>query len=1459
MFLGFAALLLLATALLALPSVQRFVAQKAVAALNQSYHTNISVEQVRYRWPNHLTLTNVYSPDHKGDTLFFLEQVAVRFGTYSRAENFLRLETLEIENMKLHMQFYPGDTLFNMAYFIQLFEEPRAPGRPPFVMEVGSYALKNISYKKFRHGCDAGCTQIFLSDAELIGTDFRLEGINISANIHQMAYKDRDRFDLKKFYGQAKWTPELVEVDTVYFLTERSEVAFSGVMTTDSMRAYSDFLNLVDITGRIHQATISSKEFQQWIPEFPNFDDFKIQGAVTGTVNDFKATEVEAFVGATKFTGQVQLSQCTDPEKLFLRAQVNQLWSNAIDVNRYVFQFLDAPPFKEYENFENFQLYGNYVGTINDFDVDGAITGDFGKLIADVKLKNFRTLQNLDYEGRLQFEAFHLGKIVGEPLLGLVDGGGIVKGSGIKRNNLRALIDFRLQSIGIERYNYKNFAVNGFVADRLFDGKIVVKDPNFQMNFEGKAGFESEDVTLDFDADLLHANLFAMGYVKDSIAVLTGKANFSFTYEKDRDWLGTITLKSPTYQNSKESFSFQNIYIKSEISGLKKRFQIESDLLDATVNGQFELAGIWPTMQYIAQSVYPHYQSGAALPDFVANLNLVVKNARLLFDLWVPELYLAPQSTLALQFDSRSKLAVLDYRSPKSKFSKHEFADLILQMDGNLERLYGKHFVGQYKFGKIDIDSLEVFTRQDGPRQFYEFGSIAQSPGHPDFNLSGMVAFLDQNITQASFEQSNFEIRGYKFEIAAGNKIQISKGRVEVDALRLSQNKGSLAFDGVISENSFEVLRVSMQEMTVGIFNDLLAIPQLQFEGVFDGELIGSDFFNAPKFAADLGIELLEINNQWIGDLAVAANWDVAENQIFLNGHNVRSGRKNLVFNGHIKPGKTSTMFLEANIDRFPVNFLDPIFEGILGNIQGLANGTFVMEGPIMKPKWEGKFDVQQLALSVPYLNTRYELEGSHQLLFTDQIIQFDDFMMQDVAQRTKGTVTGLIAHNRLQDFLLNIRVEADNLLALRTDANSGNYFYGTAFAKGVVDITGPTDNVTIRMDATSMPNTKIHIPLNNPTEISQQRFIFFVSTASQNTIENEAFEAIEGLRLDLTFNMTPEAEVELQLDPDAGGTIRGRGTGRLRLEMDESGELEMLGNYQIESGAYQFMLQRLVNKPFKVMPGSTITWNGDPFNALLDLRASYSTRTSLQGVVTSPAYTGTRVNVDLFLLLNGPLLNSDIGFQIKLPQSDPSFQEELNSRFNDPDKLNEQAFSLLVYNSFFDPNAGANAGLGNLAGTALGNNAMQGLSAQFSNFLNKGAGDLVDINVAYNPGGINTNGNPLAASQEEIAVDLSRQFFDDRVVVNSVFDVPVGANPNRLAGNISVEYKITPDGRFRTRFFNRSNLENPYVDQLAPYSQGIGIFYRRDFNNIQDLFRRNKAVLRQEEKDAETGVDKAE
>jgi hypothetical protein len=82
----------------------------------------------------------------------------------------------------------------------------------------------------------------------------------------------------------------------------------------------------------------------------------------------------------------------------------------------------------------------------------------------------------------------------------------------------------------------------------------------------------------------------------------------------------------------------------------------------------------------------------------------------------------------------------------------------------------------------------------------------------------------------------------------------------------------------------------------------------------------------------------------------------------------------------------------------------------------------------------------------------------------------------------------------------------------------------------------------------------------------------------------------------------------------------------------------------------------------------------------------------------------------------------------------------------------------------------------------------------------------------------------------------------DDRLIIDGNIDVS-GSNSSSqktssIVGDINIEYKLTPDGRFRVKAFNRSNDLSLFND-YAPYTQGVGVFYRKDFNNIHELFRK--------------------
>jgi hypothetical protein len=278
--------------------------------------------------------------------------------------------------------------------------------------------------------------------------------------------------------------------------------------------------------------------------------------------------------------------------------------------------------------------------------------------------------------------------------------------------------------------------------------------------------------------------------------------------------------------------------------------------------------------------------------------------------------------------------------------------------------------------------------------------------------------------------------------------------------------------------------------------------------------------------------------------------------------------------------------------------------------------------------------------------------------------------------------------------------------------------------------------------------------------------------------------------------------------------------------------------------------MRNIINKKFNIVPGGKISWSGNPYEAQVDMKARYSTRTTLTGFVTNN-YDGQRVQVDLIMALKGMVMNPNINFEITLPNSNPSYQEELNNRLNDPDKLNQQAFSLLVINSFWSETINTES---SFVGQGVSSNTMQMAAAQFTNFIAQGLGDFVDISVGYNT----ATSNQLS---DEVEVGVSKNFFDDRFTVNSKIDVPVGStasNSQNFTGDIEVVYKITRDGRIRAKAFSRSNKDNPTLDKLAPYTQGLGIFYQTSYNTYRELAqkifgRKPKSVAAEPEKPEST------
>ena len=96
-----------------------------------------------------------------------------------------------------------------------------------------------------------------------------------------------------------------------------------------------------------------------------------------------------------------------------------------------------------------------------------------------------------------------------------------------------------------------------------------------------------------------------------------------------------------------------------------------------------------------------------------------------------------------------------------------------------------------------------------------------------------------------------------------------------------------------------------------------------------------------------------------------------------------------------------------------------------------------------------------------------------------------------------------------------------------------------------------------------------------------------------------------------------------------------------------------MFGSYRISQGVYKFSLQEVIRKDFIIKDGSTITFNGAPLNATLDIQAGYLvTSASLNDLVPDAGnyVNQTNIKVNCLMALTGQLTSPDIKMSLELP-----------------------------------------------------------------------------------------------------------------------------------------------------------------------------------------------------------------
>ena len=270
------------------------------------------------------------------------------------------------------------------------------------------------------------------------------------------------------------------------------------------------------------------------------------------------------------------------------------------------------------------------------------------------------------------------------------------------------------------------------------------------------------------------------------------------------------------------------------------------------------------------------------------------------------------------------------------------------------------------------------------------------------------------------------------------------------------------------------------------------------------------------------------------------------------------------------------------------------------------------------------------------------------------------------------------------------------------------------------------------------------------------------------------------------------------------------------------------------DHGSYNLTIQNIIKKDFQFQSGSSIVFGGNPFNALLNLKAVYPVNgVSLADLKIGNSFSSNNVRVDCIMNISGTPESINVDFDFDLPTVNNDAKQMIRSLVNSEEELNQQVVYLLAIGRFYVDNK--NNSTQEDAQQSQTSLAMQSLlSGTISQQINNILGTLIkDNNWNF---GTNISTGTEGFNNAEYEGLLSGRLFSNRLLINGQFGYR--DNPNTTSsfiGDFDLKYLLTPSGNIAIKVYNQTN--DRYFTKSSLNTQGIGLIMKRDFTNWMEMF----------------------
>ncbi len=1053
--------------------------------------------------------------------------------------------------------------------------------------------------------------------------------------------------------------------------------------------------------------------------------------------------------------------------------------------------------------------------------------------------------------------------IKGKRLVGIIDAeslnlGAILPGQGLGSADLAASFDVSAQrgsaSLSLDRLQWRNHAYKDIEASLAYTGKkyagaFAITDSLASASARVNIDLTPGAVSAGISATIDKFAPYQLGiWDKYEGYMLQGDIEGAFEGEGFHRSVGQLEITNLRFTDTNNNGVIEApITLTTDLSGPDGTLQLTSDLIDFSANGEINLTTLGNTFANIlAQALPEHIEEKpvnseepndftftAEIHDEAPLFNFLKSSTKLLY----------PVSISGYINQTENDASIL-ISAPYLQQGNNLISKTSVSAQLGEETTLNVHTKMPSKFGDMELDLST---------------SLIDTLGHACFTLNNpetdtYSAQLNLNfrptVSGASIhiEQStlNFGDSDMSWNISP-SEITIADGSAEFSGLSIKRPDQELNISGIASANQEDVLTVELDNINLdNIFSALRMNPSVQFGGIANGTITGSGLLGKEPIlqTEDLFAKNMKYSHCVMGDARINARWNNETRGIEIKA-DVADHKENssVKVDGVIFPMSQELDF-KFNARHAPVGFLHTFMSTWASKVDGHATGDLHLFGDFKYVDLTGDVYAEDFALTVGFTNVTYF--ASDTVRIRPGRITLDGIKVRDASGQT-AKITGELTHEYFIEADFNFHIsELDNILAYDVAPSLDSFWYGKIRANGSVDIIGEPGLVTIDADVNTAPESEFTFELADKESALEYDFLTFNDVTPPSSTDSlpllpgspeldklmqervkkqAAAQALSNFDINMQVGITPDIKMTLVMDPVSGDKITAHGNGHVGiLYGSRTNEFKLYGDYKINKGNYNFSLQDIILKNFSLSSGSSVSFHGDPNEAMLDLSAIYQLNANLtdldESFKTDKEVQRTNVPVNAILNVDGNINEPQISFDLDFPTLTTDVKRKVTSIVNTEEMMNRQIIYLLALNRFYTPEYMAATKGNELVSVASGT-----ISSQLSNIL----GQLSDkISVAPS-----LRSNTEDFSDVEFDVALSSTLLNNRLLLNGNFgyrDKAMNTSSTQFVGDLDVEYLLTRQGNWRLKAYNHFNDRNLYV-KTALTTQGLGLVFKHDFD----------------------------